>query len=108
MSSKPIKTLRKGRVQLACWENTYDGVKTYSYSIKKTYKDKKKGEWKETQSFSITDLMDVYFLVNCFMNNYIEKNSNKPVQQPTQHQQNVQAVNQTFGEQYGQDENIPF
>ena len=54
--SKPIKSYSEKGVQLAVWEKERDGKINISYSIKKAFKDKNTGSWKESNVFFREDL----------------------------------------------------
>jgi hypothetical protein len=56
-SARPVKTFKQGGVEVSVWRNTTDaGAELYNTTIRNSYKDDKSGEWKETKSFSPTDL----------------------------------------------------
>ena len=60
--SKPIKTKRLGNIQLTVWEGEYQGNKTFSFTVKKSYKNKN-GSWENTDFFNKSDLPLVLALV---------------------------------------------
>jgi hypothetical protein len=56
-SARPVKTFKQAGVEVSVWRNTTDqGADLYNATIRKSYKDEKSGEWKESSSFSPTDL----------------------------------------------------
>lgn len=56
-SARPVKSFRQGGVKLDVWRNTtQQGAEMYNTTISNSYKDDASGEWKETKSFSPTDL----------------------------------------------------
>ena len=61
MSNQPLKKLRDGLTSATIWENTVqteDGEKTrLSISLLRSYKEGE--DWKETSSFSPTELLKV-------------------------------------------------
>lgn len=62
MKSVPIKTKSLGQIQLTLWQGEYEGKPTYSYTVKKSYKNKS-GEWVNTDFFNKSDLPTVLALV---------------------------------------------
>ena len=52
--NKPIKEIRLGAIRAAIWKNQKENMVIHSVKITKTYKQNE--EWKETTSFSKTDL----------------------------------------------------
>lgn len=55
-SSRPVKTFKQGGVEVSVWRNSGEQGDMYNATIRKSYKDEKSGEWKETSSFNPTDL----------------------------------------------------
>lgn len=55
-SARPVATFRQGGVEVSVWRNPGDQGDMYNATIRKSYKDEKSGEWKETSSFSPVDL----------------------------------------------------
>lgn len=122
MANRPIKTFKKGKMQLSIWQGEFDGKPTNSFSIKKSYYDKQSGQWKDTVYFSLTDLADIHFLTNVVISNNINKSSNENKQQNNQNyrqqpqKQNFnqksdpyqQPVQQNWDEVKGVDDTIPF
>jgi hypothetical protein len=49
---RPVKSFKQGGLEVAIWKNG----DIYNTTISNSYKDDKTGEWKETKSFSPTDL----------------------------------------------------
>jgi len=49
---RPMKSFKQGGLEVAIWKNG----DMYNTTISNSYKDDKTGEWKETKSFSPTDL----------------------------------------------------
>jgi len=56
MTNKPIDTVRseKGGMSVTAWPGNIPGEETYT--IRKTYKDKKTDEWKESKVYYQNDL----------------------------------------------------
>lgn len=55
-SGRPVKSFKQGGVEVSVWRNPGEQGDMYNATIRKSYKDEKSGEWKETSSFSPTDL----------------------------------------------------
>ena len=55
-AQRPVKTLKHGGVEVSVWKNSTEQGDMYDTTIRNSYKDDKSGEWKETKSFSPTDL----------------------------------------------------
>jgi hypothetical protein len=55
-SARPIKTFKQGGVEVSVWRNPGEQGDMYDATIRKSYKDEKSGEWKETSTFGPTDL----------------------------------------------------
>jgi hypothetical protein len=53
---RPVKTFKQGGVEVSVWRNAGEKGDMYNTTIRNSYKDEKSGEWKETSSFSPTDL----------------------------------------------------
>ena len=49
---RPVKSFKQGGVEVTVWKNG----DMYNTTIRNSYKDDKTSEWKETSSFSPTDL----------------------------------------------------
>jgi len=56
----PIKNYKVGTVQIAKFENEYQGQATYSYKAQRSYKDKD-GKWTYTDFFTLASLRDLCF-----------------------------------------------
>ena len=54
--SRPVAAFKQGGVEVSIWKNHTDKGDLYNTTIRNSYKDEKSGEWKETASFSPTDL----------------------------------------------------
>jgi hypothetical protein len=57
-SARPVRTFKQAGVEVSVWRNPAEQGDMYNASIRKSYKDDKSGEWKET-SLSPTDLVVV-------------------------------------------------
>jgi hypothetical protein len=55
-SARPVKTFKQGGVEVSVWRNPGEKGDMYNTTIRNSYKDNDSGEWKETSSFSPTDL----------------------------------------------------
>ena len=55
-SARPVKTFKQGSVEVSVWRNPGEKGDKYNATIRNSYKDNESGEWKETSSFSPTDL----------------------------------------------------
>jgi hypothetical protein len=55
-SARPIKIFKQGGVEVSLWRNSGEKGDMYNTTIRNSYKDENSGEWKETSSFSPTDL----------------------------------------------------
>jgi hypothetical protein len=55
----PVAKFRHGGIELAVWPNQGESGTMYNTTIRNSYKDEKSGEWKESTSFSPTDLLVV-------------------------------------------------
>ena len=55
-AARPVKTFKHGGVELSIWKNTTEKGDMYNTTIRNSYKDDASGEWKETASFSPSDL----------------------------------------------------
>lgn len=54
--ARPAATFKQGGVELSVWKNPTEKGDMYNTTIRNSYKDDNSGEWKETTSFSPTDL----------------------------------------------------
>lgn len=88
MSDTPIKRFRFGKIQIALWENAYEGKKTCSFTIQKNYKAKD-GEWKRTGNFTSVDLRDINVAITRILGNAVisEKVEPKTEQREPEHSQ---------------------
>lgn len=58
--NRPVAKFKHGGIELSIWPNqTAEGGTMYNTTISNSYKDDKTGEWKQTSSFSPTDLLVV-------------------------------------------------
>ena len=55
-SARPVATFKQGGVEVSVWKNHTEQGDLYNTTLRNSYKDDKSGEWKETKSFSPTDL----------------------------------------------------
>ena len=55
-SARPVKSFRQGGVKVDVWRNSGQNGDMYNTTITNSYKDDATGEWKDTKSFSPTDL----------------------------------------------------
>jgi hypothetical protein len=55
-SARPVATFKQGGIEVSVWKNPGERGDLYNTTIRNSYKDDKSGEWKETSSFSPTDL----------------------------------------------------
>jgi hypothetical protein len=55
-SARPVKSFRQGGVKVDVWRNPGTNGDMYNTTISNSYKDDASGEWKDTKSFSPTDL----------------------------------------------------
>ena len=53
---RPERTFKQGGVEVSIWKNHGEKGDMYNTTIRNSSKDDKSGEWKETTSFSPTDL----------------------------------------------------
>ena len=56
-SNRPIAKFKHGGVEVAVWPNQGENGTMYNTTITNSYKEEKSGEWKQTSSFSPTDLL---------------------------------------------------
>jgi hypothetical protein len=57
--NRPVATFKHGGLEVTVWPNQTENGTMYNTTISNSYKDDKSGEWKETKSFSPTDLLVV-------------------------------------------------
>jgi len=55
-STRPVATFKQGSVEVSVWKNQTQNGDMYNTTIRNSYKDDASGDWKETTSFSPTDL----------------------------------------------------
>jgi hypothetical protein len=55
-SARPVKSFRQGGVKVDVWRNAGQNGDMYNTTISNNYKDDASNEWKDTKSFSPTDL----------------------------------------------------
>jgi hypothetical protein len=55
-TARPVATFKQGGVEESVWKNPTEKGDMFNTTIRNSYKDDKSGEWKETTSFSPTDL----------------------------------------------------
>ena len=55
-SARPVATFKQGGVEVSVWKNSGEQGDMYNATIRKSYKDERSGEWKESTSFNPTDL----------------------------------------------------
>jgi hypothetical protein len=55
-SARPVKSFRQGGVKVDVWRNPGQNGDMFNTTISNSYKDDASGEWKDTKSFSPTDL----------------------------------------------------
>jgi hypothetical protein len=66
LAARPVKTFKEGGVEVSVWRNSGEQGDIYNATIRKSYKDEKSGDWKETTSLSPTDLAVVSQLSSRF------------------------------------------
>ena len=54
-AARPAATFKSGGVEVSVWRNSTENGEMFNTSIRNSYKDAD-GSWKETKSFSPTDL----------------------------------------------------
>lgn len=57
--NRPAARFKHGTVELTVWPNHTENGTMYNTTISNSYKDEKTGDWKQTSSFSPTDLLVV-------------------------------------------------
>lgn len=55
-AARPVASFKQGGVEVSVWRNHTDKGDLFNTTIRNSYKDDASGEWKETTSFSPTDL----------------------------------------------------
>lgn len=78
----PVKQFRAGTVSLAVWENIYKGkdgeVVTQSYTLSKSYKDPKTGDWKNSNSLKSSELIfAIMTLQQALEDKYLKDDANE-------------------------------
>lgn len=54
--ARPVASFKQGGVEVSVWKNHTEKGDMFNTTIRNSYKDDASGEWKETASFSPTDL----------------------------------------------------
>jgi hypothetical protein len=54
--ARPAATFKQGGVEVSVWRNKTEKGEMFNTTIRNSYKDDANGEWKDTTSFSPTDL----------------------------------------------------
>ena len=57
--SKPVLTLRDGKLSASIWENTGESGKFYSVTFQRVYTDKDSGEVKNSSAFSGAEILQI-------------------------------------------------
>jgi len=57
--NRPVAKFRHGGIELAAWPNQTQNGTMYNTTISNSYRDEASGEWKNTNSFSVTALLVV-------------------------------------------------
>jgi hypothetical protein len=57
--NRPAAKFKHGGIEVTVWPNQTENGTMYNTTISNSYKDEKSGDWKETKSFSPTDLLVV-------------------------------------------------
>ena len=57
--NKPIANIRVGKIKIAAWENETPSGKMYTFTPSNSFYDEKTKEWKETTSYSATQLLEL-------------------------------------------------
>jgi hypothetical protein len=57
--NRPVAKFKHGGISLDVWPNQTETGTMYNTTISNSYRDDKSGEWKQTASFSPTDLLVV-------------------------------------------------
>ncbi len=56
VGARPAAAFKQGGVEVSVWRNKTEKGEMFNTTIRNSYKDDASGEWKETTSFSPTDL----------------------------------------------------
>jgi hypothetical protein len=62
--NKPITTVRVGKIKISAWENETPSGKMFTFTPTNSYYDEKAKEWKETTSYSATQLLELVQAIN--------------------------------------------
>jgi hypothetical protein len=81
MAYLPVKTYRLGNCQAAIFESDYQGKKSHSIKLSKSYKTKD-GKWNNTDFFYLTDIPALHGLLGAMINNQVK--TSVPQQQQKQ------------------------
>jgi hypothetical protein len=57
MSKPPIKKLRDGLLVVTIWKQEKDGKTWYTVEIHRSYKPDENSDWKETNSYSVSEAL---------------------------------------------------
>lgn len=57
--NKPITTVRVGKIKISAWENETPSGKMFTFTPTNSYYDEKEKTWKETTSYSATQLLEL-------------------------------------------------
>ena len=106
--SAPIKTYSKGKCQLAIWQGEYEGKPSFSFSLKKSYYDKKTSSWKDTAYYTVTDLQDIQALCETVVMQNILKSAEKKNDYKQEPVKKPEPVAQPSAYDSGDEEVIPF
>ena len=78
--SRPVKTWKFGRVDLAMWKFENNGKINYSFTIQKSYKSGE--EWKQTGYLAESDLKALAFgLFGMFTDKYLKREKQETKQE---------------------------
>lgn len=64
MTNPPEHKLKLGSLQLSAWKNTSEKGDFHTYTLQRSYKDTKTGEWKNTTQLRTNDLPKLSILAN--------------------------------------------
>ena len=70
-NNKPTETIRDGLLKATVWRNETDKTVFYSVNFSRSYQDDKRS-WKDTDSFSGTDLLRIANLATQAYNRTVE------------------------------------
>ena len=75
----PSKVYREGGVELAIWRNeSSEGKEYFTFTIRKQYKDKNSGDWKESKALFFDDLLRLSAIINAVKTSNISKRAFVP------------------------------